>query len=243
MRVGQPGMQRREADLRSVAEKQEYEGDIEQGRVEFRRMLDQERPDHAVLAFAHDRTRRHVDQDRSEQGECNADAAQDEILPRRFESGVCAIDADHQHGGQRGDFDRDPHQPDIVRHESEVHAEHHGLIHGVVETQVDRRQTAAIQFVRDVARAEDAGCEAYEGVENDEDDIQIVDQHIRSGRRAFDHEQRESGKKCRQAGDDVQTRRQPVARQYGQQRCRADWNQQDGRHGIDRRHAHRCSPR
>ena len=90
-----------------------------------------------------------------------------------------AIDADHQHRGQRRDFDRDPHQADIVRHESQIHAEHHGLVHGVVETQVDRRQPAGFEFVGDVARAEDAGREADEGVEHDEDDVEIVDQHIR----------------------------------------------------------------
>ena len=49
MRVGQPGMQRRQADLGAVAEKQEHEGDIEQGRVEIAGALDQQRPDHGVL--------------------------------------------------------------------------------------------------------------------------------------------------------------------------------------------------
>ena len=39
MRVGQPGMQRREADLGAVAEQQEDEGDVEQRRVELRGML------------------------------------------------------------------------------------------------------------------------------------------------------------------------------------------------------------
>ncbi len=245
MRVGQPGMQRREADLGPVAEKQEYESDIEKSRVEIPCMFDQKRPDHGVLAFAYDRTRRHVDQDRAEQGERYADTAQDEILPRRFQSGMRAIDADHQHRGQGCDFHRDPHQADIVRHESQVHAEHHGLIHGVVETQVDRRQPAGVEFVRDVARAEDAGreSETHEGIEHDEDDVQIVDQHVRHRLRTFDHEQRKRRKKCRQAGDDVQTRRQSVARQYGQQRGRSDWNQQNSRYCIEGSRAHSRSPR
>ena len=214
MRVGQPGMQRREADLGAVAEKQEDEGDIEQGRVELRGMLDQQRPDHAVLAFADHRTRRHVDQDGAEQRERDADAAEDEIFPRRFQRCVGAIDADHQHRGQRGDFHRDPHQADIVRHESEVHAEHHDLVHGVVETQIGRGQPAGLEFVRDVAGAEDAGRETDEGVEHDEDDVEIVDQHVGPGRRPVDHEQRQRREKCREARDDVQARRQPVAGQY-----------------------------
>ena len=243
MRVGQPGMQRGEADLRPVSEKQEDESDIEKGRVEMRRVFDQQRPDHGILALAHDRTRRHVDQDRTEQGERDSDAAQDEILPRRFQGGVRAIDTDHQHRRQGSDFDRDPHQTDIVRHESQVHAEHHGLIHGVVKTQVCRRQPAGVEFVRDVACAEDAGRETHEGIEHDEDDVQVVDQHVRCWLRTFDHEQRECRKKCQQTCDNVQSRRYPIARQYGKQCRRADWNQQHRRHRIEGMEAHRRSPR
>ena len=40
MRVGQPGVQRRQADLGAVAEQQEYESNIEERRVETRRALD-----------------------------------------------------------------------------------------------------------------------------------------------------------------------------------------------------------
>src|SRR6266436_1820816 len=236
-------MQRRQPDLCAVAEKQEDEGDIEKRRVEIPGTFDQERPDHGVLAFAHHRTRRHIDQDRAEQRERYSDAAENKIFPRRFESGVGAIDADHQHRGQGRDFHRHPHQTDIVRYEGEVHAEHHGLIHGVVETQVDRRQPAGLEFVRDIARAEDAGREANESVEHDEDDVEVVDQHVRARLRPFDHEQRKRGEKRRQARHDVQPCRQPVAGQRGQQRRRPDWNQQDSRNGIEGMRAHRHSPR
>src|SRR5450432_4487439 len=81
-------MQRREANLGSVAKKQEYESDIEEGGIEGGGVLHQQRPDHAVLAFADDRPRRNIDEDRTEQGECNSDAAQDKILPRRFQGSV-----------------------------------------------------------------------------------------------------------------------------------------------------------
>ncbi len=193
MGVGQPGMQRRQPNLGPIAEKQEDESDVEKRGIEILRVLDQDRPDHAVLALAHHRARRHVDQDRAEQRERYSDTAENKIFPCCFQSGVRAIDADHQHRGQGGDLHRYPHQTDIVRHESEVHAEHHGLIHGVVEPQVDRCQSAGVEFVRDVARAEDAGCETHEGVEHDEDDVHIVDQHIWPWLRTFDHEQRKGG--------------------------------------------------
>ena len=47
-----------------------------------------------------------------------------------------AVDADHQHGRERGELDGDPHQPDIVGEQCEVHGEHQGLVHGVIEAQI-----------------------------------------------------------------------------------------------------------
>ena len=135
MGVGQPGMQRRQADLGAVAEQQEDEGDIEKRRIESAGALDQDGPDHGVQALADHRPRRHVDQDGAEQRERDADAAENEIFPCRFERFVGAIDADHQHRGQRRHLDRHPHQADIVGDEREVHGEHQDLIHGVIETQ------------------------------------------------------------------------------------------------------------
>ena len=120
--VGQPGMQRRQPDLGAVAEQQEHEGDVEQRRIELRRVRDQHGPHHGVEALADHRPRRHVDEDGAEQRQRDADAAEDEIFPGRFERLVGAVDADHQHGGQRRQLDRDPHQADIVGDQREVHA-------------------------------------------------------------------------------------------------------------------------
>ena len=71
---------------------------------------------------ADDRLRREVNQDRAEQRERDADAAENEIFPGGFQRLVRAINADHQHGRQRCEFDRHPHQADIVGDEREVHA-------------------------------------------------------------------------------------------------------------------------
>ena len=115
------------------------------------------------MALADHRARRHVDEDGAEQRERDADAAEDEIFPRRLQRLVRAVDADHQHGGQRGELDGDPHQADVVGEQPEVHGEHQGLVHGVIEAQVARRQPADLQLVADVAGAEGAGREADEG--------------------------------------------------------------------------------
>ncbi|MCY1232295.1 hypothetical protein D9M72_447780 [compost metagenome] len=176
--VREPGMQGGETDLGAIAEQQKHEGDIENPWVEGGGMRDQEGPDHGVVAFADDRLRCHIDEDGAEEREGDADASQNEIFPGGFERLVRAIDADHQHGGERGKLDRDPHQADVVRHEREVHAEHHDLVHGMIETQVRGGQPADLEFMRDIVRAEDAGGEADEGVEDDEDDVEIVDEQI-----------------------------------------------------------------
>ena len=135
MGVGQPGMQRRQPDLGAVAEQQEHEGDVEEGRIELGDALDQDGPHHAVEPLADHRPRRHVDEDGAEQRERDADAAEDEILPRRLERLVGAVDADHQHRGQRRELDRDPHQADVVRDQREVHGEQQDLVHRVIEAQ------------------------------------------------------------------------------------------------------------
>ena len=105
----------------------------------------------------------------------DADAAENEIFPGRFERLMRAIDADHEHGRQRRELDTDPHEAEVVCDECQIHLEHQRLIHGVVEAQVGRRQAADLDFMGNVAGAECAGREADEGVEHDEDDVEIVD--------------------------------------------------------------------
>ena len=198
MGVRQPGMQRGEADLGAVAQQQEDEGEVEQAGIEGGSPRHQDAPRHRVHAFADHRARRHVDEDRAEQRQRDADAAEDEVFPGGLERLRRAVDADHQHGGQRRDLDRDPHQPDVVRHQSEVHGEHQDLIHGVVEAQVDRREPARLDLVADVARAEHSSRERDEGVERDEYHVEIVDQQERTRLRARG-EQRERCEKGQQA--------------------------------------------
>ena len=183
MRVGQPCMQRRKADLGAVAEQQEHEGDIEQCGIESRRVRDQHGPHHGVEPFADHRARRHVDKDGAEQRQRDADAAEDEVFPCRFQRLVRAVDADHEHGGQRREFDRDPHQADIVGDQREVHREHQHLIHRVIEAQIGRRQAADLELVADIACAEHAGGEADERGQHDEHVVEIVDKQIGARRR------------------------------------------------------------
>jgi hypothetical protein len=135
MRVGQPRVQRCEPDFGAVAEQQEYERQIEQSRIEGGGVRDQRGPHHGVGTFADDGERRHIHQDGAEQRERDANAAEDKIFPGCFERLMGAIDADHEHGRERRQLDRDPHHADIVGDEREVHGEHQHLVHRVVEAQ------------------------------------------------------------------------------------------------------------
>ena len=47
-----------------------------------------------------------------------------------------AVEADHQHSGQRGAFHRHPQQADIVGEQRQQHGEDEDLVHAVVEAQV-----------------------------------------------------------------------------------------------------------
>ena len=138
-------------------------------------------------------SRRHVDEDGAEQSERDADAAENEIFPRRLERLMRAVDADHHHRGERGKLDRHPHHADIVGHEGQIEREHQHLIHGVIEAQEGGREPADLQLVLDIARAEHAGGETDKRGEHDEDVVEVVDQDVGPRRRPIEEEQRQRG--------------------------------------------------
>ena len=135
MRVRQPGMERRQADLGAIADQQEHEGERKQFRIEFRRVLPHQVPRHRRQALAQHLLRGEIDQDGAEERERDADRAEDEVLPRRLDRLRRAVDADHHHRGQRRHLDADPEQADIVGDQRHVHRAEHGLIERVVEAQ------------------------------------------------------------------------------------------------------------
>src|SRR6185437_5245567 len=173
----------------------------------------------------------------------DADAAENEILPRRFQGFVRAIDPDHHHGGQRGNLDRDPHEPDIVGHQRQVHGEHQHLVHGMVEAQVSGRQPACLELVRDVTRAEDAGGEADESVEGDEHHVEIVDDQVIARRIVRAEQQRQCGDEAQKCRHNVDARGKPIARQDGEHGRRAKRYQQHRGYRIEMPAAHCRSPR
>jgi hypothetical protein len=211
MGVGQPCMQRCKSDLGPIAEEQKDKCQVEQRGIEIGRARNQACPNHSVGTLSDHGPACHVDEDGTEQGKRDTDAAKNEVFPRCFERLVGAVDADHEHGGERRELDCDPYQPDIIGDERKVHGKHQDLIHRVIEAQERRGEPSDRKLVPDIARAEHAGREAYERGEHDENIVEIVDVKIWSRARAAEEQRqgdKEGGKRC----DHVDPGGQAVAR-------------------------------
>ena len=72
---------------------------------------------------------------------------EDEIFPGRLDRRVRAVDADHDHGGERGKLDRHPHHADIVAEQREIEGERQRLIERVIEPQEGGRHPAGLELV------------------------------------------------------------------------------------------------
>src|SRR5512143_2554814 len=238
MCVRQPSVERRKPHLGAVAQQQKYESDVEQSGVEFRRLCDQHGPHHGIEPFADHRPCRHIDQNGAEQRQCDADAAEDEIFPRRFQRLVGAVDANHQHCGEGRHFDRDPHQADIVGDERQIHGEHQHLIHGVIKAHESRRQAADLDLVTDITCAEQTGGEADKSRQHDEHLVEIIHQQVGAGL-GLEHEQRNGGQEGEQRRQYVEARSQPIAGQRREQTGSDCRNNENTCERID----HRRSPR
>jgi hypothetical protein len=136
-------------------------------------------------------------------------AAEDEIFPRRLDRLVSAIDAHHQHRCERRKLDRHPHQPYVVGDQREIHREQEELIHRVIEAQMRGRQPSGLDLVRDIGRAENARGEADEGIEHDEDDVEVIDENV-SARLRRSGEQRDRGQEGDQGRPDIERGGEPV---------------------------------
>ena len=89
-----------------------------------------------------------------------------------------SVDANHKDSGQRGYLDGHPHKADIVRKQGEVHREQQNLVHGVIKTKMGRGQPAGRKLVANVTGAEQARSETNEGVERNEDDVEIIHKEV-----------------------------------------------------------------
>src|SRR5262249_33787694 len=102
------------------------------------------------------------------------------------------------------------------------------------------RQASRLDLMSDVGCAENAGGEPDEGVEHNEDDIEIVDQEIIIGHGRL-HKQPKREEKRRQTGEHIEPRREPIAGDNRENRGRRRRNKEHRHERVEHRHG--CSPR
>ncbi|OIQ72179.1 hypothetical protein GALL_462000 [mine drainage metagenome] len=147
MSIGQPAMQRHQADLGAVAHQQEHEGDADDTGFELAFHRVEVRPEQGAHPLGTEHALRgEIQQHRAEQRQGDAHAAEDEVLPRGFKALRRAIERHQQHGGQRGRLHRHPENAHIVGGQRQQHGEHEQLIHAVVEPQPCRREPSVLLF-------------------------------------------------------------------------------------------------
>ena len=188
MGVGQPVVDRHEAHLGDIADEQEREGERDDARVE--QALDRVEvgtQQRCALGAGH-LLGGHVQQHRAEQRLRDADAAEDEVFPRRFQARRGAVDADQQHGGQGRRLHRHPQDAHVVGHERQQHREAEQLVHAVVQAQPGRRHLAVVALDAHVGAREQRRRQADEGRQRDQENVQCVDEEL-----VFPREQRPAG--------------------------------------------------
>ncbi len=178
MRIRQPAVQRHQTDLGAVSHQQKYECQFEHGRFQIALDLIQVRPQQRRAALAQHALGGEIQQDGAEQRQRDAHAAQDEIFPRRFQTGRRAIQADQQHGGQRRRFHRHPDDAHVVGGERHQHGEGEQLVHAVIQMQHGRAQLAVMLFDAHVGTREQRGGESDECGQRDQKHIELVDEEL-----------------------------------------------------------------
>ena len=139
VRIRQPVVQRREPDLRPVAD--ERKTNARPSTVGSSCPFTAFRCVHssAVTPFgAEHLLGGEVQEDRAEERLGDADAAQDEVLPAGLQARRRPVQRHQQHGREGCRLHRDPQKPHVVGRERDQHRRHEELIHAVVEAQSRR---------------------------------------------------------------------------------------------------------
>ena len=175
VRVRQPVVQGDQANLGAIADQQEDEGDGQHRRFQAAGGLVQHRPGEGVVRIRDHTFGGEVQQHGAEQRLGNADAAENEIFPRRLDGLGGAVQGHQQHGGEGGAFHGHPQDADVVGGECRHHGEHEALKHGVVQTHPCPAEMTYVDLMLHVGAREDGGGEADEGGQRHQIDIEGVD--------------------------------------------------------------------
>ena len=134
--VGEPHVDRGQAGFGPVAHHHEDEGDTDDARIELggdgRDAGIIHGPGENPALCVHGRA---VHQHRAEQAEGNADGGDDDVLPRRLQAVLVAVEAHQQGRGDGGALHRDPQDAKIVGQHRDQHGGDEPVDQGVVVAQ------------------------------------------------------------------------------------------------------------
>ena len=233
VRVGQPVVQRHETDLGPVSDQQEHEGDRQHRRLELALDVVELGPQQRAAAGAQQLLGREVEQDRAEQRLGDADAAENEVLPRRLEARRRAVERHQQHGRERRRLHRDPEDPHVVRQQRHQHRAIEELVHAVVEPEPARGEAPVLLLDPHVGARKDRRGEPDERSERDQEDVEGVDEELPvedEQRPVEDHarSQRDGGDEREEADGDVDGRRLSALADEREQRGAGERQAEDG---------------
>ena len=120
VRVRKPGVERREAHLRSIAHQEKEERSFQPGHVKLRGVLT-ESADAQRSARPRSAGRCDREEKVAEQGEPDPHRADEKVLPCGLERAVVPVKIDERGAGECRGFHRDPEQPQILTQDDEGH--------------------------------------------------------------------------------------------------------------------------
>ncbi len=118
--IGEPRVQRGQPHLGAVPDQEEEKRSFDPGGMKASRRTDQVRQGQCRGRIAPIRggNRQH---EVAQQGQCDPDRANQQILPRRLERPVVAVEVDQRRTGQRCGLDADPKQAEVLAHGHKRH--------------------------------------------------------------------------------------------------------------------------
>ena len=120
VRVRQPRVHRRETHFGAVANEEQHAGDLQPRRLQLWAWLDQFRK-HQGKPSAVRLDRGHAEEEIGQQRQRNADGTNQKIFPRRFERAVMPVEINQGRAGQRGSFNGNPDQAEMLADGHERH--------------------------------------------------------------------------------------------------------------------------
>ena len=202
VRVGQPGMHRRQADLGAVADQHQQKRQDREARMHRRRRLAQRIPGH-VVGRAEDKAAIPIEQHRAEQRQADPGRHDDDVFPGGLDAFGGALESDQKGADQGGQLDRDPIERGIVHQRTDQDRQREPG-----EQRIERREPVVLAEQPHIAdridrrqQIDDRSAQHDPGAGGVKDDVVGP---VMAGSAGAEHRQRHSGGEDDDAGGEVE---------------------------------------